>query len=113
MKRNREFFARHAPPWSAKTLEAQSHCGEKGFYGKGKRVSKLRDEHFRRKTEMKRKTFETMVRLVVEKESERKKLPGRPSKLSYYDVILCNFVLHSQKTNTVEVEHLEFILARK
>jgi hypothetical protein len=52
------------------------------------RIARLSDEQFRRKTGVKRKTFETMVRLVTEKELERKKLSGRPSKLSYEDQLL-------------------------
>lgn len=52
------------------------------------KVSKLNDEQFRRKTGVKRKTFETMVRLVTKTENERKKLSGRPSKLSYEDQVL-------------------------
>lgn len=52
------------------------------------KVSKLNPEQFRRKTGVKRKTFETMVRLVSENESDRKKISGRPSKLSYEDQVL-------------------------
>lgn len=52
------------------------------------KVSTLNDGQFRRKTGVKRKTFETMVRVVTERENERKKLPGRPSKLSYEDQVL-------------------------
>jgi hypothetical protein len=52
------------------------------------KITTLNDEQFRRKTGVKRKTFETMVRLVTDKETERKKLPGRPSKLSYEDQVL-------------------------
>jgi len=52
------------------------------------KISKLNPEQFRRKTGVKRKTFEVMVRLVTEKENERKKLSGRPSKLSYEDQVL-------------------------
>lgn len=51
-------------------------------------IVKLNDGQFRRKTGVKRKTFETMVQLVTEKENERKKLSGRPSKLSYEDQVL-------------------------
>jgi hypothetical protein len=52
------------------------------------KISKLSNEQFRRKTGVKRKTFEVMVRLVTEAEKERKKLSGRPSKLSYEDQVL-------------------------
>ena len=52
------------------------------------KISKLSPDHFRRKTGVKRKTFETMVRLVKEAETERKKLSGRPSKLSFEDQVL-------------------------
>lgn len=52
------------------------------------KIAKLNDGQFRRKTGVKRKTFETMVRLVTEREVERKKLSGRPSKLSYEDQVL-------------------------
>ena len=51
-------------------------------------ISKLKDGQFRRKTGVKRKTFETMVRLVTENEAQRKKLSGRPCKLSYEDQVL-------------------------
>lgn len=52
------------------------------------KIIKLHDEQFRRKTGVKRKTFEVMVRLVTEAETKRKKLSGRPSKLSYEDQVL-------------------------
>jgi hypothetical protein len=51
-------------------------------------IIKLSDAQFRRKTGVKRKTFATMVRLVTEHEHTRKKLSGRPSKLSYEDQVL-------------------------
>lgn len=52
------------------------------------KVSRLNDAQFRRKTGIKRKTFETMVKLVTKSESERKKVSGRPLKLLYEDQIL-------------------------
>ena len=52
------------------------------------KISKLNNEQFRRKTGVKRTTFETMVRLVIKSELKRKKLSGRPSKLSYEDQVL-------------------------
>lgn len=52
------------------------------------KIIKLSDEKFRRKTGVKRNTFLLMVKLVTEKELERKKLSGRPSKLSYEDQVL-------------------------
>lgn len=65
-------------------------CGHKqnrrSMYEK---ISKLKDAQFRRKTGVKRKTFETMVRLVIESEKKRKKkMTGRPPKLSYEDQVL-------------------------
>ena len=53
-----------------------------------KKISKLTDEQFRRKTGVKRETFKVMVRLVTENEAKRKKLSGRPCKLSYKDQVL-------------------------
>lgn len=52
------------------------------------KISKLNDAQFRRKTGVKRKTFETMVQLITESEIRRKKLSGRPLKLSYEDQVL-------------------------
>jgi hypothetical protein len=52
------------------------------------KISKLNDAQFRRKTGVKRKTFEAMVRLVTESETQRKKISGRPLKLSYEDQVL-------------------------
>jgi hypothetical protein len=52
------------------------------------KISTLDEVRFRRKTGVKRKTFEIMVRLVMESESKRKKISGRPSKLSYEDQVL-------------------------
>lgn len=53
-----------------------------------KQVNKLRDTRFRRKTGVKRNTFNKMVEIVRESEEQRKKLPGRPQKLSYEDQVL-------------------------
>jgi predicted DNA-binding protein YlxM (UPF0122 family) len=52
------------------------------------KVIKLNEEKFRRKTGVKKHTFEVMVRTVKESEQVRKKLSGRPSKLSYEDQVL-------------------------
>ena len=52
------------------------------------RLNKLRDTQFRRKTGVKRNTFNKMVEVVKEKEEKRKKILGRPLKLSYEDQVL-------------------------
>lgn len=52
------------------------------------KVIKLNDEKFRRKTGVKKNTFEVMVKVVRESEGLRKKLSGRPNKLSYEDQVL-------------------------
>jgi hypothetical protein len=52
------------------------------------KIAKLNDEQFRRKTGVKRKTFDTMVRLVTAEETKRKKIAGRPAKLSYENQVL-------------------------
>ena len=52
------------------------------------KVIKLNDEKFRRKTGVKKHTFEVMVQVVRESEQARKKLSGRPNKLSYEDQVL-------------------------
>ncbi len=52
------------------------------------KVIKLNDEKFRRKTGVKKHTFEVMVRVVKESEQARKKLSGRPNKLSYENQVL-------------------------
>jgi len=51
-------------------------------------IQKLKDPLFRRKTGVKRPTFVKMVEIVRKKEPERKKLLGRPLKLSYEDQVL-------------------------
>jgi predicted DNA-binding protein YlxM (UPF0122 family) len=51
-------------------------------------VIKLNDEKFRRKTGVKKHTFEVMVKFVRESEQARKKLSGRPNKLCYEDQVL-------------------------
>ncbi len=53
-----------------------------------KQVNKLKDTQFRRKTGVKRNTFNKMVEIVRESEKQRKKLSGRPLKLSYEDQVL-------------------------
>lgn len=52
------------------------------------KLSKLKDELFRRKTGVKRKTFEKMVEILKEAESEKKKLGGKPNKLSMEERML-------------------------
>jgi Helix-turn-helix of DDE superfamily endonuclease len=46
-----------------------------------KRLSSLSDELFRRKTGVKRKTFERMIYILKEAELEKKKDGGKPNKL--------------------------------
>ena len=52
------------------------------------KIIKLNDEKFRRKTGVKKHTFEVMVQVVTESEAKRKRLSGRPNKLSYEDQVL-------------------------
>lgn len=52
------------------------------------KIQKLNDEQFRRKTGVKRNTFLKMVEIVLREEVLRKKLSGRPLKLSYEDQVL-------------------------
>lgn len=52
------------------------------------KITKLSETQFRRKTGVKKKTFNKMVGVVKAAESGRKKLSGRPSKLSYEDQTL-------------------------
>ena len=51
-------------------------------------ISKLKDAQFRRKTGVKRNTFNKMVEIVKQAEEARKKLLGRPLKLSYENQVL-------------------------
>lgn len=53
-----------------------------------KQVNKLNDAQFRRKTGVKRNTFNKMVEVVKEVEENRKKILGRPLKLSYENQVL-------------------------
>jgi hypothetical protein len=53
-----------------------------------KQVNKLNDTQFRRKAGVKRNTFNKMVEIVREVEESRKKISGRPLKLSYEDQVL-------------------------
>ena len=46
------------------------------------KLSEQKDELFRRKTGIKRKTFERMVEILKEAESKKKKFGGKPNKLS-------------------------------
>ena len=52
------------------------------------KLSKLRDAQFRRKTGVKRNTFNKMVEVVKEAEEKRKKILGRPLKLSDENQVL-------------------------
>ena len=52
------------------------------------KINKLNDAQFRRKTGVKRQTFNKMVEIVREYETKRKKLLGRPLKLEYEDQVL-------------------------
>ncbi len=51
-------------------------------------IQKLKDPLFRRKTGVKRQTFTKMVEIVQKSELARKKLSGRPLKLSYENQVL-------------------------
>jgi hypothetical protein len=51
-------------------------------------INKLNDAQFRRKTGVKRNTFNKMVEIVRLAEEGRKKILGRPLKLSYEDQVL-------------------------
>jgi hypothetical protein len=53
-----------------------------------KRLSSLPDELFRRKTGVKRKTFERMTEILKEAERENKKLGGKPNILSMEERLL-------------------------
>lgn len=52
------------------------------------KLSKLKDELFRRKTGIKRKTFERMIVILKEAESLKKKQGGKPNKLSIEDRLI-------------------------
>jgi hypothetical protein len=52
------------------------------------KLSKLKDELFRRKTGIKRKTFERMVVILKEAELEKKREGGKPNKLSMEERLL-------------------------
>ncbi len=51
-------------------------------------ISKLSDKNFKRRTGIQRGTFNKMHELVCKSKEKRKKLSGRPQKLSYQDQIL-------------------------
>jgi hypothetical protein len=51
-------------------------------------INRLNDAQFRRKTGVKRHTFNKMVEIVRVTEEGRKKILGRPLKLSYEDQVL-------------------------
>lgn len=52
------------------------------------KLSKRRDELFRRKTGVKRKTFERMLAILKEAEMEKKRFGGKPNKLSMEERLL-------------------------
>ncbi len=52
------------------------------------KLSRLKDELFRRKTGVKRKTFNRMIEILKEAEIEKKKLGGKPNKLSMEERLL-------------------------
>ena len=52
------------------------------------KISSLPDESFRRKTGVKRKTFKRMVEILDQAEAEKKKLGGKPHKLSMEERLL-------------------------
>ena len=52
------------------------------------KLNKLKDTQFRRKAGVKRNTFNKMVEIVRGVEEKRKKILGRPQKLSYEDQVL-------------------------
>ena len=52
------------------------------------KLNKLKDTQFRRKTGVKRNTFNKMVEIVRESEKKRKKILGRPLKLNYKNQVL-------------------------
>jgi hypothetical protein len=52
------------------------------------KLSKLKDELFRRKTGIKRKTFEKMIYILKEAELQKKKLGGKPNILSMEERLL-------------------------
>ena len=52
------------------------------------KLNKLKDTQFRRKTGVKRNSFNKMVEIVTEVEEKRKKILGRPLKLSYENQVL-------------------------
>lgn len=51
-------------------------------------VNKLNDAQFRRKTGVKRNTFNKMVEIVRNVEEKRKKILGGPLKLNYENQVL-------------------------
>ena len=52
------------------------------------KLSKLKDELFRRKTGIKRKTFERMIEILKEAEVKKKEFGGKPNKLDIEDRLL-------------------------
>lgn len=53
-----------------------------------KKLSRLKDDLFRRKTGVKRKTFERMAQILKEVELRKKKLGGKPNKLEMEERLL-------------------------
>ena len=56
--------------------------------GKYEKIKDKSNEHFKRLTGVRKTTFLKMVEAVVTHENERKKISGRPLKLSYEDQVL-------------------------
>jgi hypothetical protein len=52
------------------------------------KLSRLKDELFRRKTGLKKKTFEKMIEILIKAENKKKELGGAPNKLSMEDHLL-------------------------
>jgi hypothetical protein len=69
------------------------------------KIKNLSEENFRRKTGVKRNTFNKLVEIVLNKESERKKILGRPSKLSYEDQVLLSLTYLREYTTYFSLGH--------
>jgi len=52
------------------------------------KLKELKASDFKRRTGVQKKTFNKMVDIVIKSEDKRKKLSGRPQKLSYEDQVL-------------------------
>ena len=63
-------------------MASQKHGYARGLMNIYQKLRKLTDELFRRKTGIKRKTFERMVEILREAEEKKKEFGGKPNKLS-------------------------------